>query len=189
MAYSSDEVDEVAHVTYEGTRIREIVLRKGNGDLLPVPVGPPKSIIVTKGDASISVVNTSAAWVDSDPGGNAAARPLDLVVPNVRAGDWIEVEPLLLADNTAGFVRLRFATIVAGALVNTVPSGEAPPGCWALLSSVYDKAVGALSYQLQAGDIENGSVRLRLQHVSTNTRTLFASTPYTLRLEARGPFV
>lgn len=149
----------------------------------------PAPMQVTKVDGDVTVANTSGAWVDTDNGGSSAARPLDIVFSDVAAGDWVTVAPSLIADGQASNVSLRFATIVGGAVVNGMGDPEAGIPSWYLVGGSVRSAGGGVSYQVQAGDIEGGDVRMRLQHNSTAGRIIRAGTIFPLILEGSGPFV
>jgi hypothetical protein len=160
----------------------------------PVDTTPPAPIVVTKGDGNFALSTTVGSWVDIDAGGNASARPFDLVFPNVSAGQWITVEPFAWSASTSGAVLLDAWTIVGGAAVNRFGSGDnggVPVSPWALAANVAQAMSGSKSYQVKVEDIENGSVRVRLRsrHVSGAARSLLGIFGYEVRLEGRGPFV
>lgn len=147
-------------------------------------------ITAEKTDADLPLVNTSGTWTDLDPNGTASSRPLDVVIPNVTAGQWVRLEMLGLYSNTAAIAKLDAATIVDGAAVNRI-SGDTTNGVltWIGLGSTFSKIAGGISYQVQAGDLDDGAVRLRIQYISNGAKTIYAATAgYTLRIEGSGPF-
>jgi hypothetical protein len=146
-----------------------------------------------KNDGNLSLVGASGApWTDVDTSGTAAARNLDIVIPNVEAGDFVEVNLDCFVASAGGSCALDMRTIVAGAAVNHFGSSNVGIG-WSgwLLSNNVPVTVGSRAlYQLQAGDIEDGSVRCRLAFslAATFTRTISATGGLALRLAGRGPF-
>ena len=57
---------------------------------------------VTKSDADLGILKVTS-WADADTGGSAAARPLDLVVPNVSAGQWVTLSTSQARSGHAGW--------------------------------------------------------------------------------------
>lgn len=150
---------------------------------------PPavRPIIVrrTSGDITLAI---SAVFADSDTTGTASARTLDLVFPNVTAGDVISVAPNLYMPSAVNATIHTFATIVAGAVVNRAGGAFGVP-TWGAPANGVGKIIGEYSYVVQAGDIEAGSVRVRMQHIlASATRTVKADTNTEWYVEGRGPF-
>lgn len=142
----------------------------------------------TLGD--INLVNTAGAYEDLDNSGTPNARNLDIVFPDVVAGQVVELEPNLLASNGAGFVFLTFASIVNGAVVNQIHGAVAGGVAgWFLPASAFGTASGPFPYTLQAGDIEGGNARFRLRYRSNGSKTIYANggTTYALAVIGRGP--
>lgn len=146
-------------------------------------------------DTSLACGTAQSTWHDLDPSGSAAAKPLDLVVPNVTAGQWVCVTPNLASGgSSSAFVGLDIWTIVAGVPVHNF--GPTPAGVnggvsgWKLNASVLSPITGAAWYQVQQSDIENGAVRLRLRdyNATTTARSLTAGSGYRIELVATGPF-
>lgn len=139
----------------------------------------------TSGDITLAV---SATFVDSDTTGTASARTLDLVFPGAAAGDVIVVEPNIYMPSAANGTVHTFATIVAGAVVNRAGGAFGVP-TWSAPAAGIGKIIGAYSYVVQAGDVEAGGVRVRMQHIiASATRTMKADTNTEFYLEGRGPF-
>lgn len=152
---------------------------------------------VNKADAGITLTG-AAAWVDVDPAGTSAARPLDLVIEDVEIGDWVEayIDAHSVSDPDPFY--LDFFPIVNG-----VPSGNhfwtgmsanansGPQGWWLAASAAVTMS-HAFRYQVRAGDIDaQGNLRLRLRHWGANavTRILGVTfSGFSTVLEARGPF-
>lgn len=153
------------------------------------------SPVVTVSVGDFVLANTGAAWADLDAvsaaPGTAAARPMDLVIPNVAAGDWVTVSATGIYNNGGGSGLFTLFTVVAGTPVRAFGDPAAGVAAWAMLSSLYSTIAGSVSLQLQADDIEGGAVRIRPRYYknTANTKTLFGSTiGYRLRLEGTGPF-
>lgn len=148
-------------------------------------------IVATKTDAALTIGHTgSGVWADTDTGGNAAARPLDLVVPGVRAGQRITLS--ILAHYTTGTNGgvMDFWSVVGGAPVSHIGQG-APNGPWIFEGGKAGMVSGRATFTVQEADIENGSVRLRLRHslptAGGTLHTLFAGFGFEIRLEADHP--
>lgn len=174
------------------------------GDWTPVDdlIGPDPvaavgntPIVVKKTNGDIVLAPSNSVWTDVDSSGTAAVRTLDIVIPNVSAGQWISYHPSFFVTAT-GAVGVRFdvATIDAlGAVIHT--AGDATWGVttWFVSASAAANVVDPISMQLQASDIVNGSVRLRLRYLSTGavvSRTIQAGTTGgfgQIILEGRGP--
>ncbi len=162
---------------------------------MPTPTLPRAAQIVrvTKSDAVINLSQTLNTWVDIDAGGSAASRPLDIVIPFVQAGNWVEIRPAIWSGAALAGIYVDAVTVVAGAKVNQFGSTTTGTTAWLLDSSatVPSRVQAVVSYQVQAGDIENGSVRIRLQSYNTTTtaRSFLAGSGFVLVIEGRGPFV
>lgn len=150
---------------------------------------------VTKTDADLTST-TTGAWTDLDTGGSAAARPLDVVIPNVITGSWVSAKiDAFSAANAQGF-SLDVWNIVAGSPVRRWNGGLASNfsawGWMVLGDADFGTAISAEHfYQLQADDIENGSVRLRVRYFrgAGSARALSSSSGGQFVFEGRGPFV
>lgn len=146
-------------------------------------------VTVEKTDAFVTLTQT-ATWADVPFGGTAAARDLDLVLPGVSVGDWVEVTPsLYVPTNAANGAQLDIAVIVAGEMVHRFGTDGAGISTWGVFTGTRSDITGARRYQVQTGDIEDGSIRLRLIYKNGNGRTIFAGSGYAIRLEGRGPLV
>lgn len=132
----------------------------------------------------------SAVWADLDPGGVAAARPLDIVLPGMAVGDGYDFKPNLTLGSVTGGFLMNLAIIKAGAVHRrlfsasfgffpwSVPTGQAKD----VFAPIYRQVV-------EANDLENDALRLRLQYIqATNARLVNATTDIPLVLEGRGPF-
>lgn len=150
----------------------------------------PAPIVVTKSDANLALSQTQNTWADVDPGGSAAARPLDLVIPGVKAGQWVEVEPNFYSGSTSAGIYLDVFAIVGGVPVSQFGLANEGVSGWTLLISTARFITGSRSKKLVSGDIENDSVRLRLRsrNATTISRAIAASAGNSFVLEGRGPF-
>lgn len=161
------------------------------------PAGPgfAPPIVVTKTDGDVTC--NVASWTDAITAGTAAARPMDLIVPNVTAGQWIYIEPnyVVSSAGAAGLYSDIF-TVVAGAVVNQLGTTQVGIYGWFANTSLWTQVTGGVWYQVAAGDIESISgspsvrFRLRLKATTTVTKTIFAGgvIPGTkLILSALGP--
>lgn len=146
---------------------------------------------VAKSDANLPVTTVAGTWTDLDTGGTAAARPLDVVIPGVKVGQWVEVEPNATSAAATTNVSLDICTIVAGVPVHHF-GDPALIGvtAWFCPSGALKHITGAVWYQVQADDIENGSVRLRMRarNSSTTARAINATGGNIFTLVGRGPF-
>ena len=92
------------------------------------------------------------------------------------AGDWVEVGIGVVWDPSGAFPYHDIATIVSGAPLNWVSTGttshaQGVPGMFQTAGSGYHVACsGSVYYQVKAGDVVDGVVRLRL-YGKTNTAT------------------
>lgn len=146
---------------------------------------------VVKSDANLTLVANTQAWADVDTGGTAAARPLDVVISGVTAGQWVDLEVNAHLASAAAVCLLDVFTVVSGSPVNQFGSTEIGVSGWVVNASIGVDLVGRMSYQLQAGDIEGGSVRLRLRYKNvhaTVARVLDGTGGNRIVLEGRGPF-
>lgn len=147
---------------------------------------PSGYVPITATSTSAYPLQTSGtAWVDLDNGGSAAARPLDIVIPGLRNGDSVEFGFNSLSFAAANAQYARVATIVSGAVVN---AHEALG--WAALNNTVSAMNGSIILPVVSGDIENGSVRLRIQYqrvTGTASRSIGVDTMPT-RTWGRGPF-
>lgn len=153
----------------------------------------PSPLLQVKNDGStFNITCTTGVWVDTDPLGTAASRPLDIVYTGVKAGQWVSLYHYAYFTSAAGALTLRFASIVNGVAVNTpniIPS-------YGATANVVYISHGTSDYQLQASDIVNpvngvGSARFRVQHQGTTgvTRSIVSGLFGILYIVGgRGPF-
>lgn len=160
-------------------------------------ISPPQSprralapVVVSKTDANLALPVVQGVWTDVDPLGTANARPLDVVIPNVEAGQWVSLTPTIHPSNVAQSFQVDAWTIVAGAAVHQMGFGNSGVSAWLLPASSIVPITASRHYQLQPDDIENGAVRLRLKARNTGTtaRNIVATVGFEFRLEGRGPF-
>ncbi len=149
-------------------------------------VGSVAPIVTRRTSGDITVASTSAAWVDLDPSGGAAARNLDIVIPGVTAGQQVELGINCFANNGAGIVFLTYFSIVGALPVNDISGSTSGVGGWVLAPSFWAKASGMVPYTIQAGDIEDGNARFRARYNSGGAKIIYASG-YPLICEGRGP--
>lgn len=151
-----------------------------------------------KTDGNISLTATGAGvWADCDSGGSAASRPMDVVIPGCKIGDWVDIVPRAnIAGGATNGLLLDVFTIVSGSPVNALSGGDAL-GAYFIQVSATTMIGARISYQVQSGDLENvangvGSVRLRLRYSKTagTGATLNASSAASNSwvMEGRGPF-
>lgn len=145
----------------------------GGGDVMAADV--PQKVSVTRAHSNISLV-VSGAWLSADSEGNAQVRPWDLVVPDVEAGDTITVFPDFVVGAASGAVLLTVAPVVNGAIVRHPFNNTLGVMQWSVLTGAIGHIQGPVSFVAQAGDIENGAVRLRIFHqTATATHTISAA--------------
>lgn len=151
--------------------------------VLPQSKGAPAPIIVeAMGPFAFSVAGTG--FYDLDPGGTAAARPTDIVIPGVKAGDTVEYGVSLHSPTAVNAQYLGVAPIVAAAPVRVIP-----PLGWLIPSGAAAFPAGSVMIPLTEADVENGSVRLRIQAfriAGTAARSLGFTQP--MKFWGRGPF-
>lgn len=148
--------------------------------------------VISEG-AELNLGQVANAWHDVDPAGSAAARPTDVVIPNVVAGQWVAITLDAASFSATPFVRMDCWTIVGGVKVNqfgAAVNGNTGIVGWCFAASAFTKSTGTIHYQVQAGDIENGSVRIRLCDYtnSTTLRQITASNGFRMSLAGTGPF-
>lgn len=171
------------------------IMKYGDGVTAWASLGtvPPSMVQTVKSDANIALASSAFTWIDVDLGGNAAARPLDLVLPGVQAGQGVVAGVGLRCTAGSGSELFRFVTIVAGAVVNpfNVAAGLGTTGLQVPASTTTSVA-GEQAYRLAAGDISGGAVRIRLQHLNFGAASTITcdtvANGYTLDLRATGPF-
>lgn len=157
------------------------------GTFAPNEAVNPVQVSRTTGNITAAVV---AVWTDLDPGGTVAARPLDVVLPNMQEGDGFDFMPMMsLASAVGGFLG-NLAVIKAGAVHRRLfdtTYGYLP---WsAATGQAKDIYTRSPKMVVQATDLENGSLRLRFQYIQvTAVRTVNAVSIIPLWLEGRGPF-
>jgi hypothetical protein len=120
-----------------------------------------------------------------DTAGSAAARPSDIVVPDVRVGDWLRASCAILVANTTPIaITFGLTTYTAGTRRNTYATTT-----WAALAGVNSQVSGTHSFQLVESDIEtDGSVRLRPTYIAAGAREIQTNFFYPFRFEVTGPF-
>lgn len=167
------------------------------GPTISPPAAPGRlaPIVVERTAGALSMGIVANTWHDLDTGGSAASRPLDVVIPGVRAGDWVGIDPDFSSNATAAAAYLDIFTIVAGAPVHRFggdrsPSSVGGNGSWVAAAGTGLNVAATIWYQLDATDIENGAVRLRLRdcNVTTTARTVNAVAAVPFRMAGRGPF-
>lgn len=125
-----------------------------------------------------NITVNSASWADVD-------NSLDLVIP-AAVGDVLECTILAAAYSTGGtYLVLDLQTVVGATPINSVGHGGAASASlshptWGTPSVLTDsggatRLVGSQQYVTQAGDLENGSVRLRLRGRSGGAAILKAT--------------
>lgn len=137
----------------------------------------------------------SNAWVDSDSTGNATARTYDLVIPNVSATKWVQVNlDAFCTSGTPGFFLDAWSVVSAVPVRNLTGLTNAGPAGWLLGSAATYALNTSIMFQIQTGDLENvvngvGNLRVRLRHFgASGSRTLLSGSGFWVRLEGRGPF-
>lgn len=151
----------------------------------PAAVNP---VQVTRTSGNLSAV-VSAVWADLDSTGTAAARTLDVVLPNMSVGDNFIVRPIFTANAITGGFLMTCAVIVGGAVQRNLFDATYGFFPWAIPTAA-SKDVNAPSPRLTVvgGDLENGSLRLRLRHQqATNPRVINAVGGIPFFFEGRGP--
>ena len=146
----------------------------------------PLQVLRTSGNITAGV---AGAWTDLDDGGTAAARPLDVVLPNMAIGDPFDYRPIFSAATVTGAWLGTLAVIVGGAVQRNIFDATFGFLPWSI-PSAQGKDIIALTPRLTvvAGDLENGSLRLRFRYIqATNARTINAVAGIPLIMEGRGP--
>ncbi len=151
-------------------------------------IGATNPIQVTRTAGAITTA-VSAVWVDTDTGGTAAARPLDIVIPNMATGDAFDFRLFISASSVTGATLMNLAVVVAGATQRRCfdeTFGYLP---WSIATGVAkDVFTATPRLTVLAGDIENGALRLRLQHIqASNARNIGGSSSVPIWMEGRGP--
>lgn len=130
------------------------------------PAGSTAGKLVRTTRTAGTLTLNSTAWADVD-------NTLDLVL-EAAAGEWIEVGISARWANEAPFGVLDAATIVAGSPVNHISGNSSGTSQgvqgWLGEGGSYSKAGAVVPYLVQAGDIDGGTVRIRLRY-----RTLTAA--------------
>lgn len=156
-------------------------------------------IVTSKTDANVSLAATGAGtWADVDSGGNASARPMDLVFPACSVGQWVTITPsAIVAFGATSGILFDAGVYVSGVLAHKISGGSAGVSAWTAVASVATTNIGPpRAYQIQAGDLENivngvGSLRVRLMYQKTSgtAGTITANgTGGQWVMEGRGPF-
>jgi len=136
------------------------------------------------------VLAVSAIWADVDPGGTAAARPLDIVLPEMEVGDGFDFRPFFSVGASAGGLLCNLAVI---------KDGDVERLCFDETYGLFPWAVGGEASKdinvrtprltVLEGDLEDGSLRLRLKYIqATATRDVNAVSLIPFWVEGRGPF-
>lgn len=141
--------------------------------------------ITATSTAAYALPTTGTTWTDVDNGGSASARPLDIVIPSVEDGDDVEVgiSAVSYSASLSGYVRV--ATIVSGSVV----TGHHAQG-WTIPQSVTAVLAGSIIVPVVTGDIEGGSVRLRVQFQRLNGSAArnIGESDVAMRVWGRGPW-
>lgn len=150
---------------------------------------PPVQAV--KSDANITVNGSTGVWQDTDPSGTVNARTYDIVIPGVAAGQRVEASMEGVIVSAAGALLFDFWTVKAGVAVSQFgTSAFGSTGLCALTNTAVLWQGGWItSPVLAAGDIENGSVRLRVRHVGATgvSRVISGTGGAQWRLRGRGP--
>lgn len=132
-----------------------------------------------------NITLNSTTWADVPVSG-----ALDITIA-AEEGDWIEAGISGLLNAVTVQVFMDVATIVSGSPVNyfggTGASTDRGIVGWWGVASQNSQLSGHVPYQVQAGDIEAGSVRLRLQYrtATSNNRLLLATSDISLAFFAK----
>lgn len=136
--------------------------------------GSARAAVARLTSGNLTLANTSWTSVDTTT---------DLVL-TATAGEWVEVSlAALVTTEDANRLFFDAVTVVSSSPVNAV-SGQSVSGSrygvpnWFMASMYKGPLGGSVLYQLQAGDISGGQVRLRLQYSTDNitARTVQATT-------------
>jgi hypothetical protein len=146
-----------------------------------------------KNDAAITCTGAGiTTWIDVDPGGLTAARPLDVVIPGpCVVGNWIEIKPKYFVYAASGGSIWDFWTVVAGVPVHNFSIDSLGDPTYGVNSMVEQIVGSSATYQLQAGDINpDGSVRVRLRFAATAgvVKQVACGFGWRITFEGRGPF-
>lgn len=133
---------------------------------------------VTSGDITLN----STAWADV-PG------PVTVTV-DATAGQILQIGLVALFGSEAVSALLDAATVVSGSVVNYVGAGEVSGSggvrAWTGLSGTSNGVGGSVLYTVQAGDVVDGTVTLRLRYrtASAAAKTLRAGVSNQLKFYA-----
>lgn len=150
-------------------------------------------VIVRKSDANLTLA-VNAAYQDVDPSGTASSRDLDIVIPNVAVGQWVDFVMNILVTSSTVACAFDVFTVVSGAVVHKFGSPTSlsgpTPSAWFAEANKSLAAQGSVAYQIQTGDVENGSVRLRVRSLQASgaARVIFSAGGGLFLAEGRGPF-
>lgn len=147
----------------------------------------------TSGAMTLAV---AASWTDFDPTGNASARDLDVILTNMRVGDFFDFKPFLSMAGAAGTFCGNVAVYNEGVVQRRFYSSSFGNQFWlgATTSGLNVTAVTERQTVL-AGDLEDevdgvGNLRLRFQYTkSSATNAIAGSADFPVTFEGRGPFV
>lgn len=125
---------------------------------------------------NLAVVSTAGVWTAVDTN-------TDIVIP-AAAGDRLAIWGNFLTDANTNLNGLDVGTVVSGAVVNYVSSGTGTPLVEGLNAfyphgntfQVNQPAV----YDVQAGDVSGGNVRLRLFYLASGAANIYASAAHPL---------
>lgn len=143
---------------------------------------------VVRASTSLTLT-TSAEWKDLDPTGTVLTRDLDLVIPGLVVGDGFTCRPTFSVNTGTGIFELNVAVIVGGAVQRRLFPDAFGHQPWSALANV-QRHVEAETPRMvvEEGDLENGSLRLRLQYtVSSSTRVVGSEPAFPLWFEGRAP--
>lgn len=122
-----------------------------------------------------TAINTSGAWANLS---TYVAGFTDITLTGVSTGDVVEISLAAFRGNTSFHMWFDVASIVSAAIVNHVSSGAATPAtsgvrAWAGLGGDYNNIGGVWHYTVQAGDLDGGSLTLRMRVKTTGSETLY----------------
>lgn len=170
---------------------KPVLLRKTKDNQSDVDQIGTRTVQTIRTSSNI-VLAIAAAFTDLDPTGTAAARDLDVVLPNMKVGDGFDFRPYLALQGSAGSFFANLAVIKAGVVQRSLFGSSFGNQFWsgATTSGLYVRD-STHKQQVLAGDLEaDGSLRLRMQYIkSSATSTIAITSDFPLVMEGRGPFV
>lgn len=148
-------------------------LGAGNGAYAPAASASGKADRNDRMSGTVTANSTS--WADVD-------NALDLSLTGLAAGEWVEVGLSCQTGNEATQIFFDVATVVSAATVNHVSGNSAGTSqgvqAWRGLNNVFGESAGSIIYQVQAGDLDAGSLTLRLRYrtSSATNKSIFAGS-------------